>query len=54
MAPDRHLHEMIYASLKSVLVSQRYRPGEPIDVKGLPVCALRVIGRPSLKTLVPK
>lgn len=35
MAPDRHLHEMIYASLKSVLVSQRYRPGEPIDVKGL-------------------
>lgn len=35
MAPDRHLHENIYVSLKSLLLSQRYRPGDPIDVKAL-------------------
>lgn len=35
MAPDRHLHENIYLSLKSLLLSHRYRPGQPIDVKAL-------------------
>lgn len=35
MAPDRHLHENIYVSLKSLLLSHRYRPGEPIDLKAL-------------------
>ncbi|WBX83744.1 GntR family transcriptional regulator [Sphingosinicella microcystinivorans] len=35
MAPDRHLHENIYVSLKSLLLSHRYRPGQPIDVKAL-------------------
>lgn len=35
MAPDRHLHENIYATLKSLLLSHRYRPGQPIDVKAL-------------------
>ncbi len=35
MAPDRHLHEQVYVSLKSLLRGHRYRPGQPIDVKAL-------------------
>ncbi|MFD0849719.1 GntR family transcriptional regulator [Sphingosinicella xenopeptidilytica] len=35
MAPERHLHERIYLSLKSILLSHDYRSGQRIDIAGL-------------------
>lgn len=35
MAPDRHLHEHIYLSLKTLLLSRRYRSGQRIDIAEL-------------------
>lgn len=35
MAPDRHLHEHIYLSLKTLLTSRHYRSGQRIDIAEL-------------------